>query len=206
MINHNPKEISPKLWVELIVFMSAYYPLFLILLIRDISSESSGLVFGDTSWGLFISFWALALFFISSLTTLLSAWVMRHNLTYQQGGIPIRVSNCRQLRGDMLNYTLPFMIGLFAFDYSSWQSITSLLVFLVFMFVFVRNDRVVLLNPMFLLMGIRLYDISYLEIGRNVEMHNTVLCLGLLTPSERNIFLKESAGIKFIFPDKNKEG
>ena len=78
-------------------------------------------------------------------------------------------------------------------------------VFLIFMFVFVRNDRVVLLNPMFLLLGVRLYDISYNEVGKNIESNKTVLCLGLLSISNENIFIKESAGIQFIFPNKNKE-
>jgi len=205
MINHKPKEIAPKLWVELIVFMSAYYPLFLILLIRDIKPEISDVVFGFSSWGLFVSNWALSLFFLSSIASLISAGIIRRNLIYQQGGIPIKVNNCRQLRGDMLNYALPFMIGLFAFDYNTWQSITSLMVFLIFMFVFVRNDRVVLLNPMFLLLGIRLYDISYCEVGKTIESNKTVLCLGLLSASNENIFIKESAGIQFVFPKKNDE-
>ncbi|MEY8198137.1 MAG: hypothetical protein RPS47_02735 [Colwellia sp.] len=41
MINHKPTDVAPKLWVEVVVFITAYYPLFLILLIRDISNNTN---------------------------------------------------------------------------------------------------------------------------------------------------------------------
>jgi len=34
-------DVAPKLWVEAIIFITAYYPLFLILLIRDINNEDN---------------------------------------------------------------------------------------------------------------------------------------------------------------------
>ncbi len=37
MINQKPKEMAPSLWVEVLIFLSAYYPLYLILLIRDMN-------------------------------------------------------------------------------------------------------------------------------------------------------------------------
>ena len=159
MINHKPKEMAPSLWVEAIIFLSAYYPLFLILLIRDITDKTSGLSFGLLSWGVQVSWYALVLFFISSFASLIVARLIRSLLTHQDGGTPIKIHEVSQVRGDMLNYTLPFLIGLFAFNYESIQAIISLLVFLVFIFSFVHKEQISLLNPMFLLMGIRLYKV-----------------------------------------------
>jgi hypothetical protein len=203
MINHKPTDVTPKFWVEVVVFLTAYYPLFLILLIRDIGVKTTGLAFWSAESGYHLNSWALGFFTLSSVATLFTAYLMRNNLTYQEGGVAINVEGCKQLRGDMLNYTLPFLIGLFAFDYGSWQSIAALLIFLIFMFAFVSKDRVILLNPMFLLMGIRLYEMNYTAVGNTVKKTKTVLCLGELNVSKIVIYTKESGGIEFVYPVKS---
>lgn len=204
MINHKPKEMVPTLWVEIIIFLSAYYPLFLILLIRDIGEKTAGLDIGLLSWELSLSWCALTLFLMSSIATLIVGPLMRSLLMSQEGGTPIKVQEVAQVRGDMLNYTLPFLIGLFAFDYESIQSIISLIVFLIFIFSFVHKEQISLLNPMFLLMGIRLYKIGYKEVGRSSTYENNVLCLGTVEVSNQTIEVKETAGIHFIFPQKTR--
>lgn len=203
MINHKPKEMAPALWVEFIIFLSAYYPLFLILLIRDISNKTIGLKFGLLSWGVQVSWYALVLFIISSVANLIIAPVMRRLLTHQEGGTPIKILEVTQIRGDMLNYTLPFLIGLFAFNYENIQTIISLLVFLLFIFSFVHKEQISLLNPMFLLMGIRLYKVKYKEVGRRLSFEKNVLCLGTIEVSNESLEVKETAGIHFVFPKKN---
>lgn len=203
MINHKPKEMAPSIWVEAIIFLSAYYPLFLILLIRDITDKTVGLDFGPLSWGVQISWSALMIFLVSSTASLIVAPLIRSLLTHQEGGTAIKVHKATQVRGDMLNYTLPFLIGLFAFNYESIQTIISLLIFLIFIFSFVHKEQISLLNPMFLLMGIRLYKITYKEVGRTSIHENNVLCLGTVEVSSESIEVKETAGIHFIFPKQN---
>lgn len=202
MINHKPKEMAPSLWVEALIFLSAYYPLFLILLIRDVSAKTLGLQFGFLSWGVQVSWCALFLFFLSSFASLFVARIIRSLLTYQEGGTPIKIHEVYQVRGDMLNYTLPFLIGLFAFNYDNIQTIVSLLVFLIFIFSFVHKEQISLLNPMFLLMGVRLYKIKYKEVGRTSIYDRNVLCLGSVEVSNESVEVKETAGIHFIFPQK----
>lgn len=201
MINHKPNELKPTLWVEILFFLSAYYPLFLILFIRDLNPEKKGIQFGLDIWELNISWWAISFLIVSSLAIIIVGPLMRSLLKYQQGGTPIKVKSVEHIRGDMLNYTLPFLIGLFAFDYNSLQSILSLFIFLTFMFSFIHKEQISLLNPMFLLMGIRLFKIIYKEIGRTPEYEKNVLCLGLVKASENKIEIVETAGIHFIFPN-----
>jgi len=95
-----------------------------------------GLDFGLSSWGVQVSWYALALFLLSSVASLIVWPLIRSLLTYQEGGTSIKIQDVAQVRGDMLNYTLPFLIGLFAFNYESIQTIISLLVFLIFIFSF----------------------------------------------------------------------
>lgn len=206
MINHKPKEISIKLWVELLVFISSYYPLFLILFIRDISNVGNGgeIKFFFISWNFCIHFMSVFMVFISSAASLIVAPIIRRFTTYRPdtGGIDIKVSHCIKIKGDMINFTLPFLIGLFAFDYKTWQSMLSLIVFLIFMFSFVHKEQISLLNPMFLLLGVRLYEITYSEIGRPDVFKQTVICLGEAKASQQNIRLIENSGINFIYPSK----
>lgn len=200
MINKKSAEVAVKVWVEFVVFWSAYYPLFLILFIRDIGHGKSGYQFGLIEWGVTVSGWGLFLLFGSSISCLCVGLIMRNFLTHQQGGISVRLDSVEPVRGDMLNYTLPFLIGLFAFSYNDWQSIISLLVFLAFMFSFLHKERISLLNPMLLLMGVRLYKIKYSEVGRASVLSGNVLCLGEAEASKEIVLIKETAGIKFIFP------
>ncbi|MEZ8700511.1 hypothetical protein AB6D74_01445 [Vibrio cyclitrophicus] len=205
MINRKPNEIAPKLWVEVIVFVSAYYPLFFILLISDSEGRTTGIpaqVFNVVFW---ISPFGFGLFMLSSFAFLLSARALRKQLTYQEGGTPIQVSESQQIRGDMLNYTLPFLIGLFAFDYKSWQSVASLLLFLSFLFAFTHKERISLLNPMFLLLGVRLYQVVYQPLGQSRLQNKTVICMGEIIPSSENIYIKQTAGIEFAYPSTSQE-
>lgn len=188
--------------MEIIVFLSAYYPLFLILLIRDIKSGTGRIPIGLSNWEIDISGWGVWLFLVSSVCCLILAPVMRSMLTSQEGGVPIAISKVELISGDMLNYTLPFLIGLFAFSYNDWQSIVSLLVFLGFMLAFLHKEQVTLLNPMLLLMNIRLYRIEYREIGQQHTCESFSLCLGEVIASEEELNIKETAGISFIYPKK----
>jgi hypothetical protein len=190
------------LWVEIIVFLSAYYPLFLILLIRDIGTKKGRIAIGLPEWEFSVSGWGLSLFLASSISCLMLAPIMRSLLTKQEGGLTITVQKAEPISGDMLNYTLPFLIGLFAFSYNDWQSISSLIVFLAFMLAFLHKEQITLLNPMLLLMNIRLYRIEYKEVGRERLSRAFTLCLGELEESNKKIDIKETAGITFVYPVK----
>ncbi|MGF1840368.1 hypothetical protein [Vibrio atlanticus] len=195
MITTRSQDAGVKLWVEVLVFLCSYYPLFLILFIRDIGSPAATVPFGSSN----ISWWALIGIFISSICTLLTGCIMRKLFTKSEGAEEIILTNVRVARGDMINYTLPFLIGLFAFDYKTFQSIASLIVFLIFMFGFTRKEGIILLNPMFLLMGIRLYDINYKKVGQPKKEHTAnALCMGIAKKSESKVRFLENSGINFI--------
>lgn len=154
MINRKPKELAPTLLVDGLIFLSAYFPLFAILLIQDFRPKAA---IPENSF---------------------QALLLRQ--------FPVFMLDS----GLYLHAIAIVLFGLFAFNYQSWQSITSLLVFLLFMFAFVRRDRVTLLNPIFLLLGIRLYRVSYQEIGTPHKREGRMLCLGELVPSKERLYLQ----------------
>ncbi|EHZ2738171.1 hypothetical protein ACLINW_000703 [Vibrio parahaemolyticus] len=199
MIETKSRETNINIWVELLIFISSYYPLFLILLIKDVNSNTVGLQFGLPHWELYVSIWALIGIFISSGATLATGRLMKFLFTRAEGSKQIRLIEAQAVRGDMINYTLPFLIGLFAFDYKSIQSVVSLLVFLTFMFAFSRKDKLILLNPMFLLLGMRLYEIKYKRVGQPNAVHSaSALCRGVAKASDTKVRFLENSGITFI--------
>ncbi|MFQ2548775.1 hypothetical protein ACK305_16005 [Aeromonas caviae] len=202
MIINEPQKTGVRLWVEILVFISSYYPLFLILFIRDIGSLSHSIRIGLAPWNSSVSVWAICFLLISSFAMLITANFMRFFLKSHSNGVEVRVVKVNQVRGDMINYTIPFLIGLFAFDYKSWQSITSLVIFLVFMFSFLHKEKTILLNPMLLLLGIRLYDTTLKRVGQDREEEKTVICLGCMSASDIKVEFSENAGINFIYSIK----
>lgn len=198
MINSKPNESRVNTWIELFVFMTSYYPLFLILFIQNIGVREKGIEFGLPSWDLKISVFGLILLIISSLCTLFTKYIVKNILFKSQGCLEVKVNKSKQVRGDMINFTLPFLIGLFAFNYNSYQSIISLVVFLTFMFGFAKKENVIFLNPMFLLMNIRLYDVTYKPVGNNNDVEAYVLCFGQLEKSNQKLKLKKNGSICFI--------
>lgn len=204
MINPKSKEPTITLWMEVLIFISSYYPLFVILFIKDLGNMPDRLQFGMKAWNLSVGYTSVILLTVSSIATIIISPLIRCLTTHQQGGITITITDCRQVKGDMLNYTLPFLIGLFGFNYDSFQSILSLFVFLLFMFAFIHKEQIYLLNPIFLLLNIRLYNIHYKEVGRNLNLNKVVLCLGFVYPSKETVKLKENSGINFIYPNKKQ--
>lgn len=199
MITERSQETNIKSWVELLIFLSSYYPLFLILFIRDINSNKTGIPIGLLEWNLNVSVLAITFLFLSSCATLLTGYIMRSLFTCSEGADEIKLTEVKAVRGDMINYTLPFLIGLFAFDYKTWQSVLSLIIFLIFMFAFSRNEKIILLNPMFLLLGMRLYNIKYKKVGQpSSELSSSALCMGIASQSEKKVRFLENSGITFI--------
>ncbi len=105
----------------------------------------------------------------------------------------------------MINYTLPFLIGLFAFNYSTWQSISSLFVFLFFMFFFLRKESLILLNPLLLLLNVKLYRIKFQYVGQDFKGEIRVIAMGEVKPSDIKVRLNKIKGISFIYSELKQQ-
>ena len=120
-------------------------------------------------------------------------------------GQGIIIKECVRIRGYMLNYTLPFLVALIGFSYNSWQKSWVFGLFLIFMFLFLRKDQSIMLNPMFLLLGINLYRIKYNRTGAWHENILEVLAVGGLAVSGEVVQTKEIDGIGFVLKNKSNK-
>ncbi|WP_413517104.1 hypothetical protein [Photobacterium phosphoreum] len=160
----NIKQSKLTIFIEVLIFIASYFPLFIILLIKDVNP----LFYKNkiTICGFFNNpETSLPLFLLSLFSLVIITIIMRFALKkdIDSNDIKINIKSSILVRGDMLNYTIPFLVGLIGFSYDNWTTTLSMLVFLTFMFLFLKKDGSLLLNPMLLLLGINLYRITYTE-------------------------------------------
>ncbi|MCB2382662.1 hypothetical protein KV201_10795 [Shewanella sp. SR1] len=198
MIKDANQEISVKLWAEIVIFISSYFPLFLILYIRDIN-DCVGLEMFYLGSGIYVRPVAVGALFVSGICFLIVSESLSRVFSGKRGGEPVVIIASSSQKGDMINYTIPFLIGLFAFNYSDIQNIASLVVFLVFMFAFIKKNESIFFNPMLLLLGIRLYQVEYQHVGSNLKQIECALCKGIPQKSSAIVNMKVVVGIRFLF-------
>lgn len=199
MIEKNRQEIYPTIAFDILIFLSAYSPLFIILFIKSVAPPPGQIQILPLEANLFTSYIATTLV-IAGLTSCLVVANRIRSLTKEtDGDTRIKIKKSERVRGDMLNYTIPILISLLGFDYATWQSTLTLIFFLTLMFTLCRIERTSLLNPFFLLINIRLYNITYLEVGRLQERNCLAICFGKASASEEIVRIKESSGINIIY-------
>jgi hypothetical protein len=60
-----------------------------------------------------------------------------------------------------MNYTLPYIVSFMSIDYQDIAKILGLAIFLVWMFWITYKSGQILLNPLLIVLGWRLYDLKY---------------------------------------------
>jgi hypothetical protein len=135
-------------WVSVVLFISSYSPLALILLIGDFDPQTKSLKNPAIS---------LSILFVSFLSVLLLFVVMRQ---IRQGDTIKITSVCNQ-SGELVNYTIPYMISFFRFDLGGIQSFSCFLLFMVLMCVLTIRTQNIFINPILALAGYGLYDVEF---------------------------------------------
>jgi hypothetical protein len=62
---------------------------------------------------------------------------------------------------ELMNYTLPYVVSFMSIDYQETSKFVGLVIFLVWMFWITYKSGQVLLNPLLIVFGWRLYDLRY---------------------------------------------
>jgi len=138
------------LFTSVLIFLSAYFPLFLILGAKDFD-------FDVNKW-LRHPIPILVLVTISGLSIPLLYLIM-----YQmpRGNMRVTVKGVKDRSIDIINYTIPYMIGFFGVDLSKTADAIGVVVFLLILLMLMVNSKTVFLNPMLTMVGYHLYDVDY---------------------------------------------
>lgn len=142
--------MKPKIWTSILLFISAYSPLFLILAVKDFDFDCTFRL--KHPLAIYI---LLGLSFLSVIILFLTIRLM------PKGNMPVEIKSVSNRSVDLINYTIPYILSFFGFDLSKWEDIISLAIFLTIMLVLTITSRSLFLNPILAFAGYGLYDIDY---------------------------------------------
>ena len=137
-------------WASLVLFLSAYSPLMLILVIKDYDVSNPSLLPQNPVFS-----------GILLLVALLSSWSVIRSVKEIDAGLPVTVTKASSKSGDMFGYTIPYMLSFIKVDLSDWQIIVSLILFLTVLFILAYRTQSVFVNPVLALAGYMLIDCTF---------------------------------------------
>lgn len=145
-----------KFLPSLLMFISAYFPLALIFIIKDLGADSMLPQHPKLALIVFMVFGA------ACATVLVAA----NKVT---GGLPVRIVKVSNKSADMFSYTIPYMISFYNFNLGDWRTLLCMLVLLGLMFALAYRAQSFFVNPVLALAGFGLYDTQFKDGSRDVH-------------------------------------
>jgi len=165
-----------KFWYAVIIFLSAYSPLSVIFLIQGFDLQKP--YYFENHW--FILAWITVSIFSVVITTIAVK-------TVNYSGPLAKIQSVKNISGELLNYSIPYMISFFALDLSNTRLIFSFLFFLGLLFFLTYKTHNVFINPILTILGYKLYDVEYEQLGKtrnNYLLSNRRLIKGMSCKTE----------------------
>lgn len=153
--------MKPKVWISVLMFISAYSPLFLIFGVRDIDFEHSHKIMHPL---------AVSIMAVIVLVSNFSLFKAVSLLKYED--MTVKISSVKNRSTDLFNYSILYVICFFAIDLNKWGDFISMCIFLFLMLLLTIKTNTVFLNPILSLSGYGLYDVEF-EFGH--KSNSTVI-------------------------------
>lgn len=137
-------------WASLLLFLSAYSPLLIIIVIKDYDPNHFNLLPRNPVFSGLI----LVLAICSYIGIL-------HAVRGLQSGLSVEVIKVSNKSGEMFGYTIPYIISFLRIDLSDWQTDLSLIIFLAMLFIIAYRTQTVFVNPVLAMAGYMLIDCTF---------------------------------------------
>lgn len=147
--------MKPKPLTSVLLSVSAYSPLFLILVVKDFDFYYSYTF--NHPMGI------LVLASISIISILLLFITIK---SIKRGNMPVTIVSVKNRSIDLINYTIPYIVSFFGFDLAKIEDVISLSIFLLLLLFLTIKSKSVFMNPILLLAGYNLYDLEYSYDGK----------------------------------------
>lgn len=142
--------MKPRIFTAILLFISAYSPLFLILAVKDYDFEKTHYFKHP-----------VAIYIMISIAILSVILLFATVCSIKKGSMPVTIKSVKNRSIDLINYTIPYIVSFFGFDLSKTEDIISLTIFLLLMLLMTVKSKSIFMNPMLLLAGYNLYDMDY---------------------------------------------
>ena len=169
-----------RILTALIVFLGSYLPLSLILLAQNYDYSASTLPLCWRIWSSGCKFplknpdFAISAFVICATCFLITLVVLALLIKPKH---EIVVLEAKYVPTDLMNYTLPYVVSFMSIDYQDMSKFVGLVIFLAWMFWITYKSGQVLLNPLLIVFGWRLYDLRYRFPAESEEFGHTARAL-----------------------------
>ena len=171
-----------RILASIILFIGSYFPLSLILLVQNLKAESYCIPWRTgCSWELrqpYISlyFVAICIFCVAATLVVLSAVRTDRAIdTVETKHIPV----------DLMNYVLPYVVSFMGIDYGDTGKFLGFIVFLLWMFIITHSSERIIMNPVLVVFGWKLYEIKYKTPGGELIQTKVALSRQPLDPGCR---------------------
>ena len=178
-----------RFFTALVIFLGSYLPLSLILLVQDYKYE---MLSSPVCWHSFAGGSQCVLplrnpsyslgIFVTCLTcfaiTLLVLWLIKAKRS-------INIVDAKYIPTDQINYALPYVVAFVTIEYHETGKFLGFLIFLVWMFWITYKSGQVILNPLLIAFGWRLYEISYTSPGDDAKQNGKALADSIIAPGDR---------------------
>ena len=184
--------MKPRIITAILLFISAYSPLFLILAVKDFD-------FKTTHWLIH----PLPIFIMLGLTALSIVILFVTITKMQRGSMNVEIVSVKNRSVDLINYTIPYIISFFGVDLSRPEDIISIIIFLFIMLMLTITSKSVFLNPILAVANYGLYDLEYKYDGKTFS--TIILCNQELHTGERYYIRSLTRFLYFVTQKINQE-
>ena len=168
-----------RLWAAAVIFIGSYLPLSLILLAQDYK-------FSYLEKRLCFDFWSvkstcvlpfahprisitiLIICIVCFLTTLFILQVTRTKRS-------INIHAAKHVPTELMNYTLPYVVSFMGLGYHEEGKLLGILIFLGWIFWITHKSGQIILNPVLVVFGWRLHEITYSFPGDKIKFSSFTL-------------------------------
>lgn len=165
-----------RVWVKFSLFISAYTPLFLIIILKYIDFN-------------FINPCSITIILIYSIPIIISnlIWIIIFKITKEWTKQTFTVKKSVDRTSDALNYVIAYIIAFIGFQFIKWQDWVSFIILLIVICFIYINSNLIFVNPLLNVFGYKIYDIE-VEEGGNI----------ILITKKKSIKINEKIKMRFL--------
>ncbi|MGD3338342.1 hypothetical protein AB5N79_23630 [Xanthomonas citri pv. citri] len=152
-----------QFWSAVLLFLGSYLPLAVILMVQDIATKywSAPLCGWKGQWNCqfqilahpWLAWGTVAVTFGALLLMVVALRSVR--LPHR-----VHVQEVKAIPNDLINYVLPYVVSFMGLSYADPQKLGGFLVFWVVLFLITYRSGQILMNPLLIVLGWKLYEVK----------------------------------------------
>ena len=146
-----------RLVPSVLIFLSAYSPLSLIFLIQDFDFVKKEITHP----------WLVGTTLVVSVLSCILLWLSVSRL--ETSAPPITVKAVSRRSGELINYSIPYMISFVVSDMGNLKLMISFVFFMFILYWLTMRTHNIFINPVLVFMGYSIYNVHYERNGYDCE-------------------------------------